>query len=225
MSADRGESDQEIRGNRRTGRGDDPVAIDLAGGATRADVLRRAVAGGAVVLLGGVAVAALAPGTGSAQSGGSDTAILNFALGLEYLQAGFYARALDDGALAGDLADFALVARDHEAAHVAALTTLLGNAADPEPRFDFGDATANADDFLRTAVTLEDLGVEAYNGQAANLSPKARARTAGIVSVDARHAAWIRSLAGQVPAPSPVDAGRPADEIEADVEATGFVVG
>jgi hypothetical protein len=67
--------------------------------------------------------------------------------------------------------------------------------------------------------------VETYNGQAANLSPKARATTAGIVSVDARHAAWIRSLAGQVPAPSPVDQGRPADEIQADIEATGFVVG
>lgn len=225
MTADRGEGDGNSRGNRRIAEGIDQVEIHLADGATRADVLRRAVAGGAVVLLGGVAVAALAPGTGTAQPGGADTAILNFALGLEHLQAGFYARAVDDGALEGDLAAFASVASQHEAAHVAALTSLLGADAAAPPELDFGDATANADEFLRTAVALEDLGVEAYNGQAANLSPRARATTAGIVSVDARHAAWIRSLAGQVPAAEPVDSGRPAKEIEADVDATGFVVG
>lgn len=177
-----------------------------------------------MVLLGGLTLAALAPGAGAAQPGGADADILNFALGLERLQAALYARAVDGGALEGDLAEFARVAAGHERAHVEALLALLGPDAAGEPELDFGDATSDPDEFLRAAVGLEDLGVDAYNGQAANLSPRARATTAGIVSVDARHAAWIRSLAGETPAAEPVDAGRPAAAIEADVAATGFVV-
>ncbi len=177
-----------------------------------------------MVLLGGLTVATLAPSAGAAQAGGADTEILNFALGLERLQAEFYARAVNGGGLQGDLAEFARVAAAHEAAHVEALLTLLGPDAAGEAELDFGDATSDPDAFLRAAVGLEDLGVDAYNGQAANLSPRARATTAGIVSVDARHAAWIRSLAGETPAAEAVDAGRPAAAIEADIAATGFVV-
>jgi Ferritin-like domain len=186
--------------------------------------LRRAVGCGAVVLLGGGGVAILAPGTGAAQYSGADVEILNFALGLERLQAAFYARAVDGGAIDGDPLEFARVAAEHEAAHVEALVAILGADAADEPELDFGDATSSAEAFLTAAVALEDLGVAAYNGQAANLSARALATTAGIASVDARHAAWIRSLAGKNPAAKPVDAGRPAPEIEAAVAATGFVV-
>jgi hypothetical protein len=201
-----------------------PVAIDLASDATRAEVLRRAVGCGAVVMLGAAGVAVLAPGAGTAQSGGADVEILNFALSLERLQAAFYARAVDEGAIDGDPLEFARVAAEHEAAHVEALVAILGADAADEPELDFGDATSSPEAFFRAAVGLEDLGVAAYNGQAANLTPRALATTAGIASVDARHAAWIRSLAGRVPAAKPVDAGRPAGEIEAAVAATGFVV-
>lgn len=205
--------------------GGNPIEIELTTGVTRADVVRRALVGGAVLLAGGAAVGVVAPMAGSAQGAGRDEAILNFALELEHLQAAFYARAVDEGALDGDLAEFARIASQHERAHVAALQVALGAAATPAAEFDFGATTSDPDEFLRTAVVLEDLGVEAYNGQAANLSARARGTTAGIVSVDARHAAWIRSLAGQVPAARPVDAGRPAADVRADVEATGFVTG
>ena len=110
----------------RAGEAARPVAIDLASGTTRAEVLRRAVGCGAVVLLGGGGVAILAPGTGTAQYSGTDVEILNFALGLERLQAAFYARAVDEAAIDGDPLEFARVAAEHEAAHVEALVALLG---------------------------------------------------------------------------------------------------
>ena len=45
-----------------------------------------------------------------------------------------------------------------------------------------------------TAIALEELGVAAYNGQATNLSKPALQAAASIVSVNARHAAWIRAI-------------------------------
>ena len=55
--------------------------------------------------------------------------------------------------------------------------------------------------FLDAATLLENTGVAAYNGQAANLTKKSLAAAAAIVSVEGRHAAWISSLAGRDPAP------------------------
>ena len=50
--------------------------------------------------------------------------------------------------------------------------------------------------FEPTALKLEDLGVAAYNAQAPNLTKAALAAAARIVSVEARHAAWIRDVRG-----------------------------
>ena len=106
-----------------------------------------------------------------------------------------------------------------------ALLALLGPDAAGEAELDFGDATSGPGRVPPGRGRARGPYVDAYNGQAANLSLGARATTAGIVSVDARHAAWIRSIAGETPAAEPVDAGgRPAAAIEADVAATGFVV-
>ena len=49
-------------------------------------------------------------------------------------------------------------------------------------------------------MKLEDLAVATYNGQAVNLTPASLKAAARIVSVEARHAAWIRSIVGEVPA-------------------------
>ena len=65
--------------------------------------------------------------------------------------------------------------------------------------------------FARTAIRLEELGLAAYNGAATSLTPDALADAARIVSVEARHAAWIRDIAGANPAPraaEPPDLGR-----------------
>ena len=54
-------------------------------------------------------------------------------------------------------------------------------------------------------MSLEEAGLGVYNGQAVNLTPQTLAAAARIVSVEARHAAWARALAGKDPAPVAVD--------------------
>lgn len=194
-------------------------------GLSRAQALRRGSAALGVVCVGGVCITGLATRAVSAGSRAGDERILNFALVLEHLQAAFYAEAAGSTAFDADVLTFARTAAAHEKEHVALLTRLLGAKAEEAPAFDFGDTTSDQAAFLRVATALEDLGVDAYNGQAANLGRAALAQTSRIVSVDARHAAWIRSLAGEVPAPEAVDAGRTAKAVMADIARTGFVQG
>jgi hypothetical protein len=137
-----------------------------------------------------------------------DRAIFNFALLLEYLKSSFYADALAHAGLTGELHDFAEVAGAHEREHVQAIKKALGSHARPEPRFRFGRASRDPKRFQSTAVALEDLAVAAYNAQAANLTKDALAAAIKIVSVEARHAAWIRSIAGEEPAPTAADPGK-----------------
>ena len=72
-------------------------------------------------------------------------------------------------------------------------------------------------------MLLENTGVAAYNGQAANLTKKSLAAAAAIVSVEGRHAAWASALAGRDPAPRAADLGATADAVAATLERTGFV--
>jgi hypothetical protein len=186
---------------------DEVATIDRRPTLGRADFLTAlaggmAVAGGVWLEGGGVVAAAAGP-----RSAAQDRAILNFALLLEYLKAAFYAEALAHGRLKGDLRDFATIAGGHERAHVAAIKQALGSHARREPRFRFGPATRDPARFQSTAVALEDLAVAAYNAQAANLTREALAGAIKIVSVEGRHAAWIRAIAGEEPAPSAADPG------------------
>ncbi len=59
--------------------------------------------------------------------------------------------------------------------------------------------------FARAAARLEDAAVGAYNGQAGNVSTKVFAVAARIVCVEARHAAWVRSIEDRDPAPDATD--------------------
>ncbi len=60
--------------------------------------------------------------------------------------------------------------------------------------------------FLKLAQTLEDTGVSAYNGAAPSIKSKDVLAAAGsIVQIEARHAAVIRLLRGQKPAPNAFD--------------------
>ena len=63
----------------------------------------------------------------------------------------------------------------------------------------------------------------AYNGQAANLTRDALIAAARIVSVDARHAAWIRAIQDKPPASRPTDLPKTRREVLAAVDRTGFV--
>ena len=199
-------------------------AAEAVRGDTRAAFFRK---GG---VLAGVGLAAALPG-GIALAQGtpkSDVKILNYALTLEYLEAAFYAEAIAMGKLDGVTATFAQVTGAHENEHVAALQQALGSAAVKKPQFDFKGTTGSEGTFLRTAQTLEDTGVAAYQGQAGRIKTPAVLASAGaILAVEARHAAWVRDIigAGQSPSPAPAAFSKPLTmkEVLDEVGQTGFI--
>jgi rubrerythrin len=191
---------------------------------TRAQLLRRAIiCGGAA--FGAAATWGLPQLTVAAPSEEQDKRVLNLALALEYVEAAFYQEALARAGLQGDLKEFARIAGEHEKAHVAFLEQALGGAAEPAPRHDFGDKTKDAEAFTAAAVALEDLVVATYNGQAVNLTPASLKAAARIVSVEGRHAAWIRSIVGEVPAADATDAAVKEDETRAQLRDFGVKAG
>lgn len=185
---------------------------------------RAALATGAVGLAGALAGSAAEPAV-SARSPEQDVRILDFLLLVEYLQQDLYAEALAAGNLSGELERFARVAGGHEREHVAALRAELGSRARDKPAFRFGDALAREGRFAAAALTLEETAVEAYIGQAANLTSERSVAVARIVSVEARHAAWIRDFVGRLPAPYAADRPKTARAAMATIERTGFVRG
>jgi rubrerythrin len=196
----------------------------LMGHSTRGEFMRRSAVGGSAALAGGGALLLWLPAAaGSAPSRSLDREIFQFALQLEYLQADFYAAAVDAGVLRGEVLEFAETLAGHEQEHVDFLRRALGSAAGTKPRFDFGRATSSERAFLDAAVLLENTGVAAYNGQAANLTKKALAAAAEIVSVEGRHAAWASSLAGREPAPRAADLGATPEAVTETLTRAGFV--
>jgi ferritin-like protein len=197
--------------------------LEAEAAASRTKVVRKAVAAGGAVLGGGVLLAGLPRLASSATSPEQDVRVLNFALLLEELTAAFYADALAKGRLAGELRQFARTVGAHERAHVRFIRDALGAKARRRPTFDFGSATSDEDEFTAAAITLEDTGVAAYNGQAGNLTTGALQAAARIVSVEARHAAWIRDIAGKPPAAEPTDAAMSERQVRDALEKTGFL--
>jgi hypothetical protein len=204
----------------------DPVLLD----SPRTRTSRRRLVGsgavaGAAAIAGFSLLGPRALPAGAAPSGAQDQKIFNFALLLEYLQAAFYGEAVDHGRLKGEVRQFAEIVSGHERAHVDFLRKALGVHARSRPAFDFGDATKDERKFLDAAVLLENTGVVAYNGQAANLTKKALAAAAEIVSVEGRHAAWVSDLAGKDPAPHAADVGASATAVASTLRRTGFLRG
>jgi hypothetical protein len=185
------------------------------GGWTRARALRAALGGGLVVA-GGTAIGA-AGGlrtSDAAPSKRQDAEILNVFLMLERVQNAFYRDAVGRGRLRGELLEFARTAGTHETEHIRFLVERLDGRADAEPRTDFGDVPDGDESFLSVAVELEEATIGAYIGQGANLTREEVGQVARIVAVEARHAAWVRDLAGENPAPRAADPARdPADAL------------
>ena len=134
-----------------------------------------------------------------------DFGVLNYAYALEQLEAAFYIQAvtaIDDGSLDlgteaanvyfREVAAHEVVHRDFLATAIPALEgTLIRNLT---PDFSSVDFTSSSS-VLTTARLLEDTGVSAYNGAGIYLTDPGLLTIAGkIVSVEARHAASIRSL-------------------------------
>ncbi|MBA2462449.1 MAG: ferritin-like domain-containing protein [Actinobacteria bacterium] len=201
--------------------------VAAVAGDDRSEFLRKAAFGGAAVL-GAGGLLGMLPATASAATPASDVAILNFALTLEYLEAEFYAGARKNaGIFKGDTRNFVDVVAKHEATHVAFLKKALGSAAIKKPTFDFkGTNNQNQKTFEATAQLLEDTGVSAYLGQAPLIKTKAILAAAGsILTIEARHAAWMRHIRQVAPAPLAFDKPKTKAQILAAVKGTGFITG
>ncbi|KAG9206039.1 hypothetical protein B5807_09732 [Epicoccum nigrum] len=147
----------------------------------------------------------------------SDVDILQFALTAEHLESTFYKQgfakfpASDFKALGltdGQIKSLMGVGQT-EATHVTTLmSAITGAGAKPvEPcDYNFDAALASADAMVKTARVLEAVGVSAYLGAAPAVnSSDVLAAAASIVTVEARHQAFIRIASGAEPVPAAFD--------------------
>lgn len=142
------------------------------------------------------------PGKGNGNDGvnlgSGDTGVLNYAYALEQLEAAFYIQIIKTPFHGINDMEMSYLKdiRDHEIAHREFLKAALASGAIPGLEVDFSkiDFTSR-DSVLGTAMAFEDLGVSAYNGAGQLLTNADYLTIAGkIVSVEARHAAWIRDM-------------------------------
>lgn len=160
-----------------------------------------------------------------------DIAILNYARTLEFLEAEFYQRGLDNidcSDLTDTFEDFGpairtrvyddlQVIREHERTHAEVLgQTIEDLGGDPveKPEFDFGTAVEDPDEFLTLGAQLEDTGVAAYAGAAPNIQNAELIPPAlSIHSVEARHASFLRVLGGEIGFPNAFDKAQGRQEV------------
>jgi len=158
----------------------------------------------------------------------TDVDVLNYALTLEHLEAAFY-QMTGDYALGADpfgnaVNDWLAAAGEQEAAHVATLIDVIGQlGGEPVAAAEYDFGVTDAASFLKTAMTLENVGVAAYDGagqflQSADLLTAA----GGIVAVEARHAAYLNLVSGASPFPAATETPMTPEEVLA--AAGGFIV-
>lgn len=150
-----------------------------------------------------------------------DIAVLNYALTLEHLEYSFYRDGIGDFAFGADpfgnsIDDYLAAIRDHEGAHVEALTAVitdLGGKPVREAAYDFGYGS-DPQAFLMTAAALENTGVSAYDGAGRHFDDADLLTAAGgIVSVEARHAAYLNLITGVSPFPEGFEMAKSPDQI------------
>ncbi len=179
--------------------------FEEAAGDTRLSFMKKAGLGAGAFLSGGAVLAALAPSALAAGAppttpfGAGDIGILNYALTLEYLESSFYNEAAKNGvAKTTQLKAILKTTQKDENAHVAFLKGALKSKAIGKPTFDFGKAVTDEATFAATAYVLENTGVGAYSGQAANIKTPAYVLAAlSIWAVEARHAGAIGLYLGK----------------------------
>jgi hypothetical protein len=160
---------------------------------------RRVLAAGAVGA-GAVALAGLVPAA-RADVSESELAYANFAIACEYLMADYYRRILAAGLLHGSARDGATTARRNEREHVAALSTLLTDAAQSVPLaedFEFAwprKTFASLGAAGSVGAKIEAAVVGAYVSAAATITvPSYRSLFARALADESRHLAvpsWV----------------------------------
>jgi rubrerythrin len=150
----------------------------------------------------------------AAASDVSDVVVLNSALDLEHRAVAAYTAAI--GALSGPNLRTAREFRDHERAHVLALTRAIksmgGTPNQAAGHYSFPRLTTqNA--VLRFAINLENTAVAAYVDAIPRLNTAGlRAETAAIVATEAEHLAVLNGALSQRSSPTAFVTGLPANQ-------------
>jgi hypothetical protein len=140
--------------------------------------------------------------TDDSQAASKDLDILNYALTLEFLEAGFYQAVLNSDVSPPSqlIAEAVQTFGEHEQQHVDALTATveqMGGTPAEDPNGDFESVLKDAETILSTAARVENVGAAAYLNEAPQIeSPEVLAAALSIHTVEARHAAALNELAG-----------------------------
>lgn len=174
-----------------------------------------------------------APSMQQAASNITDADILNFALTLEHLEAAFYsqglakydAKAFSSSGFGDDTRKKIQAISDDETAHVTFLTAALTAAgATPVQACNYTFPHVDAKSFLAVSQILEGVGVSAYLGAAGSIKNAAYLTAAAtILTVEARHNAYVRLVNGESPFPTAFDT--PVDPRAIVTLATPFFTG
>ncbi|GJJ72213.1 hypothetical protein EMPS_04570 [Entomortierella parvispora] len=152
----------------------------------------------------------------------ASTDILNYALTLEHLESNFYKEGLkkfsredfEHAGYSAEVHDAFVHIGEHENTHVDVLTSViksLKQAPVPECKYNF--PLTDVHTFMAVARALENTGVSAYLGAAAGLQGGLLTAAASIVTVEARHSAYLNTVLKAEGAPYAFDTPLTAKEI------------
>ncbi|KZV98172.1 hypothetical protein EXIGLDRAFT_329109 [Exidia glandulosa HHB12029] len=164
----------------------------------------------ALNLLALVAAVAATDSASSSTPSVTDVDILQYALTLEHLEAAFYKEALgkfksSDFASGGEQYTLFQQIAGHEQTHVETLTSVIG-ADKATKACNYSFPYTDVGGFKALAQVLEGVGTSAYLGAAHYLTNPAYVTAAGsILTVEARHSAWLATTNGEDPWPGAFD--------------------
>lgn len=195
---------------------------ERSAGWSRADFLRWTAGIGAAAAASGAVLGGSAAATRSGPSHQQDKRILTYLLSLERLETAWHLGASDIG-VSSELADYASTVAQHDKEHVELLARLVGDTRASLPNV--SDALPSADRFGADSVSLKEAVVGAYIGQSGNLTTPRVLDVARITAVEGRHAAWLRDIVGDLPAPAAADPASSQRQVNAVLKRLGLPEG